>query len=128
MLARFARRGRSCALGGTLIVAGAVDRARYHGGAALVATGAVWRSRGGHSASKLRSRRPRRLGTRAAVASLLRSVASNVEAVGARRALASPRLRDDTDTVARHLAVMPPRRELTGRPPPSSTRLRPTAR
>lgn len=97
------------ALGGTLIVAGAVDRARYHGGAALVATGAVAIAQGATALFEAAiTPPPDDWALRAAVASLLRSVASNVEAVGARRALASPLLRDDTDTVARHLAVMPP--------------------
>ncbi len=96
------------ALGGTMLEAAAIDRPRYHGGAALVATGAVAIAQGATAlfASAI-TPAPDEAGLRAAVASLLRSVASNVEAVGARRALASPLLRDDTDTVARHLAGMP---------------------
>ena len=43
---------------------------------------------------------------REAVASLLESVAANVRAVGVDAALASPLMRDDAETVARHLAAM----------------------
>lgn len=97
------------ALGGTLLVADAVDRARYHGGAALVATGAVAIAQGATTLfESALTPPPSEEQLRAAVASLLRSVASNVEAVGARQALASPLLRDDTATVARHLAAMGP--------------------
>lgn len=95
------------ALGGTLVVARSVDRARYHGAAALVATGAVAIAQGATALFEAAlTSPPTERELRAAVASLLRSVASNVEVVGARRALASPLLRDDTDTVARHLAAM----------------------
>jgi predicted short-subunit dehydrogenase-like oxidoreductase (DUF2520 family) len=97
------------ALGGTLVVARSVDRARYHGAAALVATGAVAIAQ---AATELFAETlvpsPDERHLRALVASLLRSVASNVEAVGARRALASPLLRDDTETLAKHLSVLPP--------------------
>jgi predicted short-subunit dehydrogenase-like oxidoreductase (DUF2520 family) len=94
-------------LGGTLIEAASVDRARYHGAAALVATGAVALAQG--AAALLAASvtpTPSERAQRAAVRSLLVSVASNVEAVGARAALASPLLRDDTRTVARHLDAM----------------------
>lgn len=98
------------ALGGTLVVARAVDRSRYHGGAALVATGAVAIAQGATALFEAAvTPAPAERELRAAVASLLRSVASNVEAVGARKALASPLLRDDTAAVARHLDAMGPR-------------------
>jgi predicted short-subunit dehydrogenase-like oxidoreductase (DUF2520 family) len=95
------------ALGVSVWEAPAVDRAAYHGGAALVATGAVALAQGATSALRAA------LGgaatepfLRAAVASLLRSVADNVLADGADRALASPLLRDDTTAVAAHLAAL----------------------
>jgi predicted short-subunit dehydrogenase-like oxidoreductase (DUF2520 family) len=92
---------------GTLVVASRVDRARYHGAAALMATGAVALAQG---AARLfaESLTPAPTDTqlRAMTGSLLRSVAVNVNAVGLDRALASPLLRDDTDTVARHLGAM----------------------
>lgn len=94
-------------LGGTLLEAATVDRARYHGAAALVATGAVALAQGAAAllAASV-SPPPSERAQRAAVRSLLVSVASNVEAVGAQAALASPLLRDDTRTVARHLDAM----------------------
>lgn len=95
------------ALGVSVWEAPAVDRAAYHGGAALVATGAVALAQGATSALRAA------LGSaatepflRAAVASLLRSVADNVLADGADQALASPLLRDDTTAVAAHLAAL----------------------
>lgn len=95
------------ALGVSVWEAPTVDRAAYHGGAALVATGAVALAQGATSALRAA------LGgaatehfLRAAVASLLRSVADNVLADGADRALASPLLRDDTTAVAAHLAAL----------------------
>ncbi len=107
--ARSAARAIVRALRGTMIDARRVDRAAYHGAAALLATGAVALAQG---AARLLARAvepaPDDAQTRAAVRSLLVSVAHNVEAVGAQRALASPLLRDDTDTVARHLDAMEP--------------------
>ncbi|MDB4930620.1 MAG: Ketopantoate reductase PanG, partial [Myxococcaceae bacterium] len=93
--------------GGRLIVASAVDRARYHAGAALVASGAVALAQGaawllGGAIEPA----PSDDDLRAATASLLVSVARNVVLVGPDAALASPLLRDDTATVARHLEVM----------------------
>lgn len=94
-------------LGGRVIVASSVDRARYHGGAALVATGAVALAQGAALllASSVRPR-PSERALRAAVVSLLESVAINVGRAGPERALASPLLRDDTRTVGRHLDAM----------------------
>ncbi len=93
--------------GGHLVVADAVDRARYHAGAALVASGAVALAQGAALlfGAALRPS-PSEDDLRAATASLLVSVARNVQHVGPDAALASPLLRDDTATVARHLAVM----------------------
>lgn len=92
---------------GALVAASRVDRARYHGAAALMATGAVALAQG---AARLfaESLTPRPTDTqlRVMTGSLLRSVAVNVNAVGLDRALASPLLREDTETVARHLAAM----------------------
>jgi predicted short-subunit dehydrogenase-like oxidoreductase (DUF2520 family) len=93
--------------GGRLIEATAVDRARYHAGAALVASGAVALAQGaawllGGAVEPA----PSDDDLRAATASLLVSVARNVALVGPDAALASPLLRDDTATVARHLEVM----------------------
>lgn len=91
----------------TLIEASAVDRARYHGGAALMATGAVALSQGAaRMFSGAITPPPDEAHLRAAVASLLESVAANVRDVGVDAALASPLMRDDTETVARHLAAM----------------------
>lgn len=95
------------ALRGTLHVATRVDRARYHGAAALVASGAVALAQGFAAlASGALDPPPTPDWTDDAAASLLRSVAANVVHDGATRALASPLMRDDTDTVARHLAAM----------------------
>ncbi len=95
------------ALGVSVWTAPSVDRATYHGGAALVATGAVALAQGASDAFRAA------LGgagsepmVRAAVASLLRSVADNVLADGADGALASPLLRNDTRAVAAHLAAL----------------------
>lgn len=93
--------------GGELIVADAVERARYHAGAALVASGSVALAQGaawllGGAISPA----PADEALRAAAASLLVSVARNILHLGPDAALASPLLRDDTDTVARHLAAM----------------------
>ena len=92
---------------GRLIVADAVDRAAYHAGAALVASGAVAIAQGaawllGNAVHPT----PSEDDLRAATASLLVSVARNIEPLGPDASLASPLLRDDTETVARHLAVM----------------------
>lgn len=95
------------ALGGSLHVAARVDRARYHGAAALVASGATALAQGFEALARgalVPSPEPAWLD--AAAASLLRSVAANVVHDGASRALASPLLRDDTEAVARHLAAM----------------------
>lgn len=95
------------ALRGALHVATAVDRARYHGAAALVASGSVALAQGfaALAAGALRPPPPDAW-LDAASASLLRSVAANVVHDGAARALASPLMRDDTVSVARHLAAM----------------------
>lgn len=103
-------------LGGTLHVAARVDRARYHGAAALVASGAVALAQGFAAlASGALDPQPPGAWIDRAAASLLRSVAANVVHDGNARALASPLMRDDTETVARHLAAMeavPAAREL----------------
>jgi predicted short-subunit dehydrogenase-like oxidoreductase (DUF2520 family) len=95
------------AMGATLLEASAVDRPRYHGGAALMATGSVALAQG---AARLFTDAitptPTEADVREAVASLLESVAANVRAVGVDAALASPLMRDDAETVARHLAAM----------------------
>ena len=102
-----AARALCAVMGATLLEADAVDRPRYHGGAALMATGAVALAQG---AARLfadaLTPTPSEEGLRAAVASLLESVAANVRAVGVDAALASPLMRDDPETVARHLAAM----------------------
>jgi predicted short-subunit dehydrogenase-like oxidoreductase (DUF2520 family) len=83
-----------------------VERVRYHAAAALMATGGVALAQGA-STTWARAIAPRSDATlRAFAASLLRSVAHNVAAVGADRALASPLLRGETDTVARHLDAL----------------------
>ena len=93
--------------GGRLVVAHRVDRARYHAGAALVASGAVALAQGAAwLLADAVDPTPSEGDLRAATASLLMSVARNIEQVGPDAALASPLLRDDTETVARHLAVM----------------------
>ncbi|MFO0628041.1 MAG: DUF2520 domain-containing protein [Polyangiales bacterium] len=95
------------AMQATLLEARAVDRPRYHGGAALLATGGVALAQG---AARLftgaLTPTPSESDVREAVASLLESVAANVRAVGVDAALASPLMRDDAETVARHLAAM----------------------
>lgn len=93
--------------GGRLLVADAVDRARYHAGAALVASGAVAIAQGASwlFASAV-APTPAEEGLRAAVASLLVSVSRNVLHLGADAALASPLLRNDVETLARHLDAM----------------------
>lgn len=95
--------------GSTVLSARRVHRARYHAAAALVATGAVAIAQGA-SAVFAESTTPRRRDgeLRAMVASLLRSVADNVERDGAEAALASPLRRHDTDAVAKHLDAMAP--------------------
>ncbi len=104
-LAEARKVARRC--GGALIAASRVDRARYHGAAALMATGAVALAQG---AARLfagaLTPAPTDTQLRAMTSSLLRSVAVNVNAAGLDRALASPLLREDTDTVARHLGAM----------------------
>ncbi len=106
-LARAQARRIARAVGGTVIVATVTDRGRYHGSAALVATGAVALSQGAAwMLSTAFASAPTEQELRVVVASLLRSVASNVEEVGVERALASPLLRNDVTSVARHLAAM----------------------
>lgn len=100
-------RGVAALAGGRLLVANSVDRPRYHAGAALVASGAVAIAQGaawllGGAVEPT----PSEEDLRAATASLLVSVARNIQHLGADASLASPLLRDDTETVARHLAVM----------------------
>jgi predicted short-subunit dehydrogenase-like oxidoreductase (DUF2520 family) len=91
----------------TLLEARAVDRAGYHGGAALMATGAVALAQGAaRMFSEAITPTPAEADVREAVASLLESVAANVRAVGVDAALASPLMRDDAETVARHLGAM----------------------
>lgn len=93
--------------GGRLIVADSVARSRYHAGAALVASGAVALAQGAAwLLSGAIQPAPSEDDLRSAAASLLVSVARNVQHVGPDAALASPLLRDDTETVAQHLAVM----------------------
>lgn len=105
--ARAESRRIATAVGGRLLVATTVDRARYHGAAALVATGGVALAQGAAWMLSLAvTPAPGDTEVRAAVASLLRSVARNVEAVGVRRALASPLVRNDVASVERHLAAM----------------------
>lgn len=84
-----------------------VARPSYHGAAALLATGGVALAQGARDlfAAALGDRADDAF-VRAAVASLLHSVADNVEADGVDAALASPLLRDDTATVAAHLTAM----------------------
>ncbi len=94
-------------VGGSLVALKSVDRVRYHGAAALVATGGVAIAQGATALFASSANPPPNDGAlRAMVASLLRSVANNVSGVGAERALASPLLRDDTVTVERHLDAM----------------------
>lgn len=93
-------------VGARVLRLGPTDRARYHAAAALVASGGVALAQG---AAQLLARSTPRLAPNAAaqaVASLLRSVAHNVETVGVDAALASPLLRGDTDTLALHLERM----------------------
>ncbi len=93
--------------GGTLLVASAVDRSRYHAGAALVASGAVALAQGAAwLLAGAVAPTPSEEDLREATASLLVSVARNIRHLGPDASLASPLLRDDTETVARHLAVM----------------------
>lgn len=95
------------ALGGVCVVATAVERAAYHSAAALVATGAAALAQG--AAQRLRlslTPAPSPREERAMIASLLRSVARNVEAHGPEGALASPLLRGDTGTVRLHLDAL----------------------
>lgn len=94
-------------VGGTLVEIRSVDRARYHGAAAMVATGGVAIAQAAEALFAASSTpAPDEAALRAMIASLLRSVASNVAVVGPRRALASPLMRDDTGTVSRHLDAM----------------------
>lgn len=93
--------------GGRLLVADAVDRSRYHAGAALVASGAVALAQGAAwLLGGALDPAPSDDDLRAATASLLVSVARNIRHLGPDASLASPLLRDDTETVARHLAAM----------------------
>lgn len=102
-----AARGLCRAMRATLIEATQVDRARYHGGAALMATGAVALSQGAARVlSGAITPPPDEVQLRAAVASLLESVAANVREVGVDAALASPLLRNEPEVVGRHLAAM----------------------
>jgi predicted short-subunit dehydrogenase-like oxidoreductase (DUF2520 family) len=90
-----------------VVLARRVDRARYHAGAALVATGAAALARGAAEVfSAALTPAPTERALRAMVASLLESVAVNVREDGPRRALASPLLRRDTESVARHLRAL----------------------
>ncbi len=102
-----AARAIAALAGGHLVVANAVDRSRYHAGAALVASGAVAIAQG---ASWLLgaavSPAPGEDDLRAAIASLLVSVARNIRHLGADASLASPLLRNDVETLARHLVAM----------------------
>ncbi len=99
LVRRLARR-----IGMKPLVAPELDRALWHAVAALVANGAsalaalgdsLWREAGVPEAA-----------TRAALASLLASVAGNVARVGTTAALTGPVRRGDASTVARHLAVL----------------------
>lgn len=100
-------------IGGAVIELRGVDRARYHGAAAMVATGGVAIAQAASSLfTSSSSPPPDDEDLRVMVASLLRSVANNVLGVGARAALASPLLRDDTATVAMHLDAMAPTPEV----------------
>lgn len=100
-------RGLVKSIGGRCITARAVDRAGYHSAAALIATGAAALSYG--AAMGFRTAlvpAPSARDERAMIASLLRSVARNVENYGPEAALASPLLRGDTLTVERHLEAL----------------------
>lgn len=100
-------------VGGSLVALEAVDRARYHGAAAMVATGGAAIAQAAEALFASSSTPPPdEEALRAMISSLLRSVASNVAAVGARRALASPLMRDDTRTVSKHLDAMASRPEV----------------
>lgn len=93
-------------IGLTVIRLEGVDRASYHGAAALCATGGVALAQ---AASALFVRAARGVTARQAAlfaASLLASVAHNVRCEGAEDALASPLLRGDTASVERHLRAM----------------------
>ncbi|MEZ4407106.1 MAG: DUF2520 domain-containing protein [Polyangiales bacterium] len=95
------------ALGGVCVVATAVERAAYHSAAALVATGATALAQGAaHRLRRSLTPAPSPREERAMIASLLRSVARNVEAHGPEGALASPLLRGDTGTVRLHLDTL----------------------
>lgn len=105
---RAVQRGRALAtaLGLRAFVDDGLDRAAWHAVAALVANGAAslvalgaaqWEARGV----------PRAVASRA-LASLLASVAANVELVGAGHALSGPVRRGDVAAVARHLAALAP--------------------
>ncbi len=92
------------ALRGQLVVATGIDRAAYHSGAALLATGAVALGQGSSAMfAKALTPAPNPDQLSAMVTSLLRSVAKNIDAVGPMKALASPLLRGEVPTLARHL-------------------------
>jgi predicted short-subunit dehydrogenase-like oxidoreductase (DUF2520 family) len=93
-------------VGLTIIRLEGVDRASYHGAAALCATGGVALAQ---AASELFMSAARGVTLRQAslfAASLLASVAHNVRCEGAEDALASPLMRGDTASVERHLRAM----------------------
>lgn len=95
------------ALHGTLLCGEVTDRAAYHGGAALLATGAVALAQGAQTLwTRAMGSQLGVMEMNKAVASLLRSVAVAIETAGVYTALASPLLRDDTATVALHLDAM----------------------
>lgn len=105
--ARGAARALARRLGATLVLARSVDRARYHAGAALLATGAAALSLAAADVfTRALTPAPTEPALRAMIASLLESVAANVRRDGPRRALASPLLRRDTESVARHLSAL----------------------
>jgi len=94
-------------LGVAVFSAPTVHRPTYHGGAALVATGAVALAQGAtHAFRAALGAAATEAMVRAGVASLLRSVADNVLADGADAALASPLLRNDAGSVAMHLGAL----------------------
>lgn len=100
-------------VGGTLIELRSVDRARYHGAAAMVATGGVAIAQAAEALfASASTPPPDDKALREMISSLLHSVAANVAAVGPKRALASPLMRDDTGTVSKHLDAMASRPEV----------------
>jgi len=102
-----AARSIAALAGGQLVVADSVDRSRYHAGAAMVASGAVAIAQGASwLLGSAVSPPPTEDDLRAAIASLLVSVARNIRHLGADASLASPLLRNDVETLARHLGAM----------------------